>query len=709
VSVGGAVTASRLADALSAYLRSAAHQPVAWYAWGPEPFERARAEAKPVLLDIGAVWCHWCHVMDTESYEDPRVAEALNRDWICIKVDRDERPDVDARYQRAVQALTGQGGWPLTAFLTPGGEAFYGGTYFPPEGRQDRPGFLSVLTELRRVFHESPQRIQEQAAEIRRHLTTSRDAARPGPVSPDTLSRAADGIARAFDFRYGGFGVQPKFPHAGVCEFLLGRWYDSGDRWAAEIVHRTLTAMASGGIYDQIGGGFHRYAVDARWTVPHFEKMTCDNAELLRAYTRAAAARELKGARADAPAPFDAPAVYHRVLRGTSDWVLEVLAQPQGGYAASQDADAGPQDDGDYFTWTPEEVRGVVTEDEFTALSRHYDIDDAGEMHHNPAKNVLWVRQSPREIAAAVGWGVERVEQLLITGRAKLKAARARRRRPVVDDTVYVGWSAMMAGALLDVAVLLDRPELERHAVLTLERLFREAAGGGGARGARHALGGPDLRLLDDQVHLAAAALDAYEATGAPVWRARAEALAHYAWHTFRAADGGLLDTPADPNALGFLADPLTPVHDAPTPSGNGVAALVFARIARHSTEPVWRARLDQLLTSFGGGLAELGLHGATALKAADWYLNEAAQVVVVAETGDPAGEALARAARRAYHPRKVIAWLRPASAMDAAPAAVRGMLDGQSPRAYVCAGSRCLPPVDRPDHVAAALAELAG
>ena len=699
---------SRLSEARSPYLRSAAHQPVEWYAWGPEPFARARAEGKPVLLDVGAVWCHWCHVMDAESYEDPRVAQALNRDWICIKVDRDERPDVDARYQRAVQALSGQGGWPLTAFLTPDGEVFYGGTYFPPEGGHGRPGFLSVLAELRRMFQEAPERIREQAAEVRRHLTAAEPAVKAGPVSADALARAADGIARAFDFRYGGFGTQPKFPHPGACEFLLGRWYDTGDRWPAEMVHRTLTAMASGGIYDHVGGGFHRYAVDARWTVPHFEKMTCDNAELLRAYVRAAGACQVTGARAGADAATPgASGAYRRIVQGTADWVLDVLAHPEGAYGASQDADVGLHDDGDYFTWTPDEVRSVVSEDEFTALARHYDIDDAGEMHHNPRKNVLWIRQAAPEIAAATGWDLPRVEALLASGRDKLKAARDRRQAPVVDRTIYVAWSAMMASALLDAAALLGRPDLEHHALRSLERLFRDAAPGDGGRGARHAVGGPDIRLLDDQVQLASAALDAFEVTGAATWRQRAEALAGYTWAAFRAPDGGLLDTPAVPNAVGFLSHPVKPIHDAPTPSGNGVAAMVLARLAAHSDEASWRERLTELLATFGAGIGELGMHGAAALRGADWLLHPAAHCVIVGQPGDAATDALVAAARRAYHPRKVITRLIPGAVPPMLPAALTAMLDGKSPRAYLCVGTRCGPPVDGPDGVAAVLDQL--
>jgi uncharacterized protein YyaL (SSP411 family) len=678
---------------------------VEWFPWGPEPFERARAEGKPVLLDIGAAWCHWCHVMDGESYEDPRVAELLNRDWICVKVDRDERPDVDARYQRAVQAVSGQGGWPLTAFLTPDGEPFYGGTYFPPEGAHGRPGFLTVLAELARLFREQRDSVAGRATEIHKRLEAVRDGGDRGTITLHTLERASDSMARMFDVRYGGFGTQPKFPHPGACEFLLARWYDTREPWPAEIAHRTLCAMAAGGIHDQIGGGFHRYSVDARWVVPHFEKMTCDNAELLKAYTLAAAA--LEGG-SHVAAPSHAGDLYRRVIEGITGWVMEVLAHPDGGYGASQDADVGPGDDGDYFTWTPEEVRAVVTEEEFEVLARRYDVDEYGEMHHNPRKNVLWMRQQPAEIAAATGLALPDVRRLLESGRAKLKAARDRRSGPAVDSTIYVGWSAMMAQALLDAAPLLGQPALEEHALRTVERLFVAAGESDGARGVRHAIGGPDIRLLEDQAQLAAGAIDAYEVTGNRRWLERARALAEYIWSAFRAADGGLFDIPVDANGEGLLGSRLKPIQDAPTPSGNGVAAIVLARLAEHTGEPPWRQRLEQLLEAFGGGLVELSLHGATALRAADWMLQPVAHLVTVGVAGDPAAEELALAARRAYHPRRVLTRVTPGRT-EAVPAAVRGMLDGKSPQVYVCVGNRCGPPVDRAEGITAVLAELAG
>jgi len=698
---------SRLASAQSAYLRSAAHQPVDWHPWGAEPFDRARREHKPVLLDVGAVWCHWCHVMDRESYEDAGVAEALNRDWICVKVDRDERPDVDARYQRAVQALTGQGGWPLTAFLTAEGELFYGGTYFPPRDGHGRPGLLAVVSELARIYRDQHDKVTAQAGQIREHLAGAPPETVPGAVSDRLLADACDAMAREFDVRYGGFGTQPKFPHPGACELLLGRWVDTGEGWLRDIVDRTLVAMARGGIYDQIGGGFHRYAVDARWIVPHFEKMAYDNAELLRVYVHAAAAASLAPpVGGEERQRRQERQIYHGVVEGTTDWIMTTLARPEGGYGASQDADVGLDDDGDYFTWTPDEVRAVVTDDEFTALARHYDIDAAGEMHHNPAKNVLWVKQALPEIAAATGWTPERVTALLASGAHKLRAARAARPKPYVDTTVYTGWSAMLAAALLEAAAFLDRPDVERHALDTLERLLADAAGPRG--GVRHVLGGDAGAplVLEDQVQLAAAALDAFEVTGDPIWLDRARALAEYTWQRFAGEDGTLFDRPRDTGGQVVPGPPLTPVRDAPAPSGNGVAGLVAARLAEHTGAFAWRERLEQLLDAVGGGVAGLSLYAATLLRAVDWRLHPATHVVVVGEGNDPRARALLAAARQGYRPRKVITRLAPGGDTASLPGPLRAMLGGQTPAplAYVCAGTACAAPTNDPAALAATM-----
>src|SRR5207249_7438367 len=416
--------ANLLATEPSAYLKSAAHQPVHWLPWGDAAFTRAREEKKPILLDIGAVWCHWCHVMDGESYENPEVAEILNRDFVCIKVDRDERPDVDARYQRAVQALSGQGGWPLTAFLTPDGEVFFGGTYFPPDNNSyGRPGFHRVLMEIARAYREERDRVVTNARAIRAHVVQTLNEAKPGAVSADLVSGAADQMARLFDVRYGGFGSAPKFPHPAAIEFLLACWHDGkgGLAWQREIVDKTLTGMARGGIRDHLGGGFHRYAVDERWIVPHFEKMSYDNSELLRAYLSAYQA-------------LGTP-LFKDVATGIVDWVLAVLSDPAAGmFFTWPGADVQFGDDGGYWTWTPDEARAALDPAEFAVVEKVFDVRIPGEMPHDHEKNVLWLREEPVDDA-------ERA--LLRAAGRKLKAARDRRPAPFVDRTPYVNWNAM--------------------------------------------------------------------------------------------------------------------------------------------------------------------------------------------------------------------------------------------------------------------------
>ncbi len=699
---------SRLAAEQSAYLRSAQDQPVDWYPWAPEAFERARAENKPILLDIGAVWCHWCHVMDHESYEDPQIAELLNRDCVCIKVDRDERPDVDARYQRAVQALTAQGGWPLTAFLTPQGEVFYGGTYFPPDGRHGRPGFRTVLTELSQLFREDAEKVREQAEIVTQHLQASRPLLQAGALTPELLGRAADAMARPFDFRHGGFGTQPKFPHPGACDFLLARWFDTGEPWAAEIVQRTLTGMARGGIRDHLGGGFHRYSVDQRWLVPHFEKMSYDNSELLRAYLHAAAAElPAKGIAATRRAVEEEQRLYRDVIEGAVRWVGEVMSDPEGGYYASQDADVGPGDDGDYFTWTPDEARAALDADEFDVLSRRYDIDEAGEMHHNPQKNVLWLRQSPREIAAALDKGEDQVEQLLRSGREKLLRARAARPTPFVDTTLYTGWSALMASAMLEAGAFLERQQLEEHAVATLERLFRSAATPDLDGGMRHAVGSEVSGILEDQVYVAQAALDAYEATGAARWLERAEQLMAHVVTDYRSDDGALLDTARGRGGEGFLRQEITPVQDSPTPSPSGVAGIVLSRLAEHKNSAEWRSYRDDLLEALAGGAEQLAIFGAALLRAIDWAVMPVTHAVVVGGEDERTRE-LVLAARRTYRPRRVITRLAPDAPTDHLPEHLRAMVDGSAPRAYVCAGTQCAPPVDTGDALSGILTSFA-
>ena len=655
-----------LASEPSAYLKSAAQQPVHWHAWGGPAFVRAREEDKPILLDIGAVWCHWCHVMDGESYEDPAVAELLNRDFVCIKVDRDERPDVDTRYQRAVQVLTGQGGWPLTAFLTPDGEVFFGGTYFPPEDNPyGRPGFVSVLKQVAGLYRQQRDKVAESAKAIRRHVTESLDEAKGGAITPAILDGAAADMARLFDIRYGGFGTAPKFPHPAAAAFLLARWHDTREDWMREVVEKTLTAMAKGGIRDHVGGGFHRYTVDERWIVPHFEKMAYDNSELLHAYL-------------DGYAALGSP-LFKEVAQGIVNWVVDVLSDDDRGvFFTSQDADVRFGDDGDYWTWTLEELREALPERAFHVARRVFDVDDHGEMHHNPKKNVLWWKQDP---AGDDEWPV--LKQAL----SGLKAARDRRKTPYVDTTPYVNWNAMMASAFLHAGAVLDRPDCNRLALRVLERIWTEAWDEG--RGMGHVIGRADPRgLLEDNVQAAAAFLDAYEATGDVSWLTRATDLVNYCRRAhWDAAKGGFFDLArGQDGSTAYLATPAKPVQDAPTPSANGVAALVVARLWALTGDGAWRRLLERQLATFGGAAPQLSLYGATLLRAVDWAVSPVTRVEVSGARGPGAACDMHLLALQTYRPRKVV---------------VRKT--AEAPAATVCVGTTCSLPVATPE----ALGEL--
>ena len=406
----------RLADRPSTYLRSAAEQSIDWYPWGPEPFELALRTKRPILLDIGASWCHWCHVMDEGTYSDPEVARLLLQHFVAVKVDRDEHPEVDRRYQRQVGALTGEGGWPLTAFLTPEGQVFLGGTYFPPTDGHGRPGFRRVLSEVARLWREEPERIRENAEGVQGALARMRGARSPEDRSLDAF--AADLLAdvrSSVDPVHGGFGAAPKFPHPTAVSLLLWDGFAQGRRESDDAARETLLRMADGGLFDQLGGGFHRYSVDEGWHIPHFEKMGVDNAALLSVYTEGAA--RFSDARLE------------EVVRSTIGWTRETLADPIGGFGASQDADNAPGDDGSYFTWSRAELKEALDPDEVRLVSRFFGVGTDGRMPHDPDRNVLFRMLSLEEAAEGIV-PPDRASPVLARALEKLRGVRSARPTP---------------------------------------------------------------------------------------------------------------------------------------------------------------------------------------------------------------------------------------------------------------------------------------
>jgi uncharacterized protein YyaL (SSP411 family) len=601
-------TLNPLSRASSAYLRSAMHQPIHWHEWGEEAFALARRENKPMLLDIGAVWCHWCHVMDRESYDNPEVAQIINERFIAVKVDRDERPDIDSRYQAAVSALTGQGGWPLTAFLTPDGKPFYGGTYYPPDDHWGRPGFKRVLLAIANAFQEKRDEVAEQARMVESAISQAESlAGRTGVFDPGVVNAIMKSALDMFDPSNGGFGQAPKFPHPAALDVLIEQYARSRNEQLRTVFVSTLEKMAKGGVYDQLAGGFHRYSVDERWIVPHFEKMSYDNSELLKNYVHAYQATGIE--------------FFAEVARDIMRWMDEWLSdRDKGGFYASQDADYSMEDDGDYFTWTVAEAWAVLTEQEAKVASLYYDINEVGEMRHNPAKNVLYVRASIEEIAKRLDLKQEQVHELLETAKKKMYNARLKRPTPYVDKTVYVGWNALCISAYLQAARVLNLVEVRRFALRSLDRVLAEAWQP--ERGLKHVVAYSDPQaedrdiagLLDDYAFTAVACLDAYEITADISYFNFARRMVdRMIDRFFDPIAGGFFDTPsATGDALGVLGARRKPFQDSPTPAGNSVAAIALLRMHAYTNDQSYWKKAEQTIGLLAGVAGQYGIFAAT-------------------------------------------------------------------------------------------------
>jgi uncharacterized protein YyaL (SSP411 family) len=704
------MSTNSLAQAASAYLRSAMHQPIHWHEWGEEAFAAAQRENKPILLDIGAVWCHWCHVMDHESYDDPEVARIVNENFIAVKVDRDERPDIDSRYQAAVSAISGQGGWPLTAFLTPEGKPFYGGTYFPPDERMGRPSFKRVLQAIAGTFREKHADVREQADMVMNAVSQAESfTGRSAAFSPRIVDNIVRSATRLFDVEHGGFGTAPKFPHAAILDLMIDRYARSGESHWKTVIETTLTHMARGGVYDQLAGGFHRYSVDERWVVPHFEKMSYDNSELLKNYVHAF---QTLGD------PFLA-----EVARDIIRWMDQVLSdRERGGFYASQDADAGMEDDGDYFTWTLDEARSVLSEDELKAASYHYDIGEIGEMHHNPQKNVLHVRSSVEEIAARMGAPSERVRALLDSAKQKMVAARLQRPTPYVDKTVYVNWNALCVSAYLDAARVLHIEDARHFALRSLDRILAEAWNP--KSGLKHvvAYSDPDAKhrevpgLLDDYAFTTIACLDAYETTAALSYFNFARRIGDAMIERFYdGSGGGFFDvekskSPPGAAEIGALSARRKPFQDSPTPAGNSAAAIALLRMHAYTHDQSYRERARQTLEVFAGMADQYGIFAGTYGIAACLFSTPHSQVVVVG-SGEPADKLYAAAVAPFALGKSV---LRIPGENEAAPQNLPPALaetipnlpevKAGKPVAVVCSNFTCQPPISDPGQLSDAL-----
>jgi len=689
-------TVNRLEHSASSYLRSARHQPVAWHPWGETAFKRAQFEDKPILLDIGAVWCHWCHVMDRESYEDREIAAQINHDFVAVKVDRDERPDVDARYQAAVVAISGQGGWPLTAFLTPDGRPYFGGTYMPRLDRYGRPGFGRVLGAMAEVWRERRAEALDTAASVMAAISHNENfSGRGGELSLAMVERIAASALKQFDPRHGGFGSQPKFPHPAALDLLLQMAMNRGSEQAREAFLVTLEKMARGGVYDQLAGGFHRYSVDERWVVPHFEKMLYDNTELLRNYVHGLQSF----ARED----------FRETSQEIVGWLDSTMTdRRQGGFYASQDADVGLDDDGDYFTWTLDEARAVLSRAELEFASLYWDIGEVGDMHHNPAKNVLHVNLTLAAFATKIGQPVEELRELRDTARRKLLAARAGRPAPFIDRTLYTGWNAMAVTAYLETARVLQLDPVRDFALLTLDRLLFEAWDG--EANLRHVIAYPELAkpvetapgTLDDFAFAIHACIDAWIATGEMSYFNAAMKMAEAMIAGFydRAA-GAFYDARALPDgaALGALTARRMPLQDSPTPAGNPAAASALLRLEALSGRQDFREIAEDTLECFAGIVEHFALYSGSYGLALERLLQDPVQVVVVGSGAEAAR--LEAATVKGYAVNKTVVRVDPARLKpDGIPPALAETLlnvphtERAGTWALVCRGHTCLPPV---------------
>ena len=678
---------NRLADETSPYLLQHRHNPVDWYAWGPEAFERARRENRPILLSVGYSACHWCHVMAHESFENEAIAALMNRHFVNVKVDREERPDVDAVYMSAVQAMTGAGGWPMTVVMTPDGEPFFGGTYFPPDDRFGRPGFPKVLDALADAWHNRRDEVEQSAAEIRSYLgNLASVGGGDGALERAPLDGAVAALESQFDAEHGGFGAAPKFPPHSVLALLL-RLPRSPANDA--MTTTTLGAMARGGIFDQLGGGFARYSVDAIWQVPHFEKMLYDNAQLVSRY---AAAYARYG-----------DSLYRRTVERTLLWVEREMTAPDGGFYSALDADSEGEE-GRFYLWDEAVVEALLGDDAPLAVAA-FGISEVGNFE---GRNILERRLDEAALAAHVGLSEAEVEARLEVASATLLEARAIRERPGLDDKVLTSWNGLMLGAYADAGRIFARPDWLEAARRCAGYLFDHAWQGGRLF---HALKGDAARiagLLEDYSYLGLGLLRLYRATFEARWLLWAIELARVLPAHFADADNGGLFTTADDGEV-LLVRPKD-YFDAAVPSGNGSAAELLVRVARYLGGSDEGRRLEALAErSVAPLLADAGRAPtgfATLLLAADSLLSAPREVAVIGPRGDERTTALLEVLRarelacvavaHAEGPDdplvEHIPWLQGRDAVGGAPAA------------YVCEAGTCRLPVTDPEALAAQL-----
>jgi uncharacterized protein YyaL (SSP411 family) len=670
--------ANRLAGETSPYLRQHAGNPVDWYPWGDDAFSAARREDRPVLLSVGYSACHWCHVMAHESFEDPRIAALMNQLFINVKVDREERPDVDTVYMQAVQGLTGRGGWPMTVFLTPDGRPFFAGTYFPPEDRHGMPGFPRVLEAAANAYRERRDEVEASATRIRDALTP-RLPPGSGTADESLLDGAVRTLVAQTDAERGGFGDAPKFPHPSALDLMLHRCTVAHDEHVLDAALLTLRAMGRGGLFDQVGGGFHRYSVDATWSVPHFEKMLYDNAQLAAVYLHA-----YQLTRDDE---------MRDICVRTLDYMERELLLPSQGFAASQDADS-PGGEGAYFVWNPDQLREQLGDEDAAFAAAAFGVDSAGNFEHDTT--VPWLALSTAELADRFSMDEAAARNRLQAVRSAMFDARSRRPAPARDDKVITSWNALTVKAFAEAgAVLRD----ERYALIarrSAQFLLETVLDDGVVLRTWMSGQARITGFLEDAAHLADALLTVYEASGEPRFFEAAMRLCQRITEQYRDDTGAYYDTSSMGEQL--IVRPHT-VDDNPVAAGQSIAANAFARLHGFTGDDRWRRRALEIITPLGSviprapiGLASLGL-----------ALHRLLRMREIAISGDAHDAATRSLVEEAWHPllaSRVVAW----GPVDGVPIlAGRTLVDGR-PAAYVCSDFTCERPVGAPAELAALL-----
>jgi len=660
--------ANRLAQETSPYLLEHADNPVDWYPWSPEALARARQENKPILLSIGYSACHWCHVMAHESFEDPETAAVMNRDFVAIKVDREERPDLDQVYMRATQAMTGSGGWPMTVFLLPDGTPFFAGTYFPSSERFGMPSFRRVLAAVADAFANRRQEITQTAKQVREFLQRPALPLAAGTLEPTLLDEAYTRLARDYDPAHGGFGGAPKFPQPMLLEFLLRTHFRTGQAAALEMATDTLRAMAAGGMYDQLGGGFHRYSVDERWLVPHFEKMLYDNALLARAYL-------------DAWKVTKEPA-FARVVEETLGFVQGEMTAATGGFYSSLDADSEGEE-GRFYVWTPRELDAVLGSDHGAALARAFDVTAEGNFEGRSILHPV----APGSI------------DLLAVARSRLLAARAQRVRPHRDEKVIAGWNGLMLRAFADAGRVLRRPDLVAVAQANARFLLSQMRVANRMRRSYKDGRAPLAGYLEDQAAVADGLLSLYEATFEPSWLDDVHGLLTEMLTAFwDDTEAAFFDTAADQEKLVVRPHDVT---DNAVPSGTSMAVDVLLRAGMLFGEEAWIERARVALERLAPTAAKAPQAFGRLLAAIDFYLGRPVELAIIGSLAESQASEFLEVVRSRYLPNRLVAV---ASASDQRPAMPllrdRRPIEGKV-TAYLCEGFVCQAPTTDPSVLA--------